>query len=381
MTPNSLINNSLHLHGPSPQISSKKHDATMTRESLIKDSPQRMIGKGFCGTVWAASEKGYAFKRENGGPDRSLKNDFRMHHQVLQAFQKFTMSSHTTNETTLNESPQIRLQKVPTCYDFIKATDQDWWSLNQQKFPSGYTPCNMIQSQRIPPFSETTRELLITNYCPSKIAQQIRTSEPNKDCLIRPYLGRRRTQKPHCMSQFSAFSLRNYPLHIDQMETLGMTSNSIQQYARTMAETLAIMRWIGEIDGNDIEFVLAPPNDSNWGGSSEKGDSVLGVHSLWVLDFDLCRSMTMDFNGVKQAVASFWDNDPYYPRPGRDPVIWDAFRGRYIQISDACMGPSGSQKPESRHTLPNQFIELVEQEGKRRDGKDDNGTCMKSDMY
>ncbi|KAJ6051566.1 uncharacterized protein N7446_006198 [Penicillium canescens] len=147
------------------------------------------------------------------------------------------------------------------------------------------------------------------------------------------------------------------------MESIGMESNAIQQYARTMAETLAIVHWIGEIDGNDIEFVLAPPDDSNWRGSPETGNSVFGDHSLWVLDFDLCRRMTMDFNDV----ASFWGNDPYYPRPGKDPVIWDAFRERYIQISDACMGLSGSQKAESRHALPNQFIELVEQEGKRRE--------------
>jgi hypothetical protein len=58
-------------------------------------------------------------------------------------------------------------------------------------------------------------------------------------------------------------------------------------------------------------------------------------------------------------------------------VIWNAFRERYIQISEACMGLPGSQKEETRHTLPNQFIELVEQEGKRREEKDDNGTCMK----
>jgi hypothetical protein len=146
-----------------------------------------------------------------------------------------------------------------------------------------------------------------------------------------------------------------------------------------MAETLAIMHWIGEIDGKDIEFVLAPPNEKN-GGSFEIQSNPLGDHSVWVLDFDLCRRMTMDLNGVKQAVASFWGNDPYYPRPGKDPVIWNAFRERYIQISDACMEFCELREAERRRILPSQFIELVEQEDKRREGKDDKGAYMEPMM-
>jgi hypothetical protein len=153
------------------------------------------------------------------------------------------------------------------------------------------------------------------------------------------------------------------------MESLGLTSSDIQQYAKVMAETLAVMHWIGEIDGNDIEFVLAPPSNPNL-GSSETLSNTLGEHSVWVLDFDLCRRMTMDLDGVKRAVASFWGNDPYYPRPGKDSVIWKSFRERYIEISNACIGLCEPQEAEQRRFLPNQFIELVGQDGKRREEKD-----------
>ncbi|EKV10735.1 hypothetical protein PDIG_24170 [Penicillium digitatum PHI26] len=164
------------------------------------------IGHGFCGTVWA-SEAGSAFKREDGGPDRSLRNDFEMHHRTIQSFQKI----HTL---------QIKVQ-IPACYDFITITDQKWWSVNHRKFPPGYTsPCNMIQSQRIPPFSDAIRQLIIKKYCPPKIIREITASDPNKDCLVRPYLGRRRTRKPYTTSQFIAFSLRNFPLYLDQFEEL-----------------------------------------------------------------------------------------------------------------------------------------------------------------
>jgi len=195
-------------------------------------------------------------------------------------------------------------------------------------------------------------------------------SEPDKDCLIRPYLGRRRTRKPHTSSRFTGFSLRNFPLHLDQLESLGITPSDIQQYARTMAETLATMHWVGEIDGNDIEFVLAPPNE-NKGGSLglEMESTVLGDHSMWVLDFDLCRTMAMDLEGVEQAVAAFWGNDPYYPRPGKDPSIWMAFRQRYIQTSDACAAICESREAEKRRMLSRRFIDLVEQEGRNRINK------------
>lgn len=126
-----------------------------------------------------------------------------------------------------------------------------------------------------------------------------------------------------------------------------MTANDVKQYARVMAETLAIMHWIGEMDGNDIEFVLAPPVwDSYYDEHSEgitsgsflnglKVDSdALGSHSVWALDFDLCRRITMDSKGVQQAAAAFWRNDPYYPRPLKyseiEISLWFAFKEHYL---------------------------------------------------
>lgn len=308
----------------------------------------RKIGQGFCGTVWAAwTGTGPAYKREDGGPVRSLRNDFEMHQRVLQSFQ-YSSQLH----------PQTQ---IPACYGFIESTDELWWSMNQRKFPLGYTPCNVILSQRIPPFPKITRRLLITTYCPTKIAQQILNSDPDKDCLIRPYLGRRRIQRSSTStSKFTAFSLRNFPLHLDQMELLGVTTSEINQYARIMAETLAIMHWISEIDGNDIEFVLAPSSDDGFKMKS----TIFGEYSMWVLDFDLCRRITMDSEGVVQAVTAFWRNDPYYPRPEKDPILWSVFRERYIQVSEACGGEP--EAVERRRILSRYFIDLVEQERKLR---------------
>jgi hypothetical protein len=51
-------------------------------------------------------------------------------------------------------------------------------------------------------------------------------------------------------SRFQRFSLRNVPLHIDQMETVGLDAKA---YAETMAEALALMHWDARFDANDVE--------------------------------------------------------------------------------------------------------------------------------
>lgn len=144
-----------------------------------------------------------------------------------------------------------------------------------------------------------------------------------------------------------------------------MTTRDISQYARAMTETLAIMHWVGEIDGNDIEFVLAPPCMAP---PLKIESDVLGDHSIWVLDFDLCRRMSMDSKGVEQAAAAFWGNDPYYPRPGLErDTLWSVFREYYLQISGTCMGiVNEPHEAERRRALSRQFIDMVEQEGKMR---------------
>lgn len=86
-----------------------------------------------------------AFKREEGGPARSLQNDFDMHQRVLHGFSKLKP---------------------------IKASQSQ-----PNKFP------------------------------------QIGVDESNHDCMIRPYLGRKRTQQVQSTrpSRSRAFSLKNNP--------------------------------------------------------------------------------------------------------------------------------------------------------------------------
>lgn len=78
---------------------------------------------------------------------------------------------------------------------------------------------------------------------------------------------------------------------------------------------------------------------------------------MWILDFDCCRHMPLDEEGVKQAVDAFYKNDPYKPRPGRDNdrTLWIEFKNRFIEASLAILvlGSPGAH-------LPALWIELAE---------------------
>jgi hypothetical protein len=106
----------------------------------------------------------YAIKREDGGPGRSLENDFIIHRKVLTAMTCIT---------------------VPNCYQYISASDA-WWGEHLCEFPKGYQACNAFISERIPPFPNEARTRIIDTYCPEFLRAGIKLSEPDRDCLIRP---------------------------------------------------------------------------------------------------------------------------------------------------------------------------------------------------
>ena len=58
----------------------------MTNEQKVKFL---CIGIGFCGTVRAFSERGSAYKKDEG-PEKSLNTDFRMHRRALRSFRDFS---------------------------------------------------------------------------------------------------------------------------------------------------------------------------------------------------------------------------------------------------------------------------------------------------
>ena len=86
----------------------------------------RRIGQGFCGTVWAQpGENTVAVKREDGGPGRSLYNDYTMHLSVLKSSQSSV--------------------RIPRCHKYVRADDQEWWTAQTSRFPTTFqVACNAL---------------------------------------------------------------------------------------------------------------------------------------------------------------------------------------------------------------------------------------------
>ncbi|KAK8040190.1 hypothetical protein PG993_008601 [Apiospora rasikravindrae] len=348
----------------------------------------RRIGQGFCGSVWSCPEspststdpvRAIAIKREDGGPGRSLSNDYSVHWQVLDVIKKCPK--------------ELCEFTVPHCHTFVEKL---LWGLPDQRllsrFPEGYTACNALFTERIPPMPEPVRNLLVDKFCPKtpeSLPAQIRADEQNHDCLVRPYLGR--TKHGRGRSRVSFFSLRNFPLHLDQMAELGLPSDAARDYAAAMAKTLAVLHWKARIDANDIEFVLAPPplaplKTDRWSRVDCPGDPaftfsspVLGTHCLWILDFDCCRRMDWDEKGVEKAARAFLRNDPFYPRPGRkdadEKELWRHFRATFLWASERIIAYDAENHigDRGRRGLPLKLMDRIEElvaETNGQDGQD-----------
>ncbi|KAF2464775.1 uncharacterized protein BDR25DRAFT_159906, partial [Lindgomyces ingoldianus] len=295
----------------------------------------RCIGRGACGSVWGEGEVGtpadmqIAVKREDGHSSRSVENDINMHRRVFPGFENLSV-------------------RITTPFDLIAPREGNPYA---DRFPDGFSSaCRMITTERIPAFPRDVREMLIDRYCPAKLQDFVKGNRDDEDCLVRPYLGRRR-RVGGTESRFQRFSLRNYALHVDQMEELSLNTPA---YARAMADALAEMHWRAKVDANDVEFVLAPPRRLPDQRAASFESDCLGQHYLWLLDFDCCLDMSMDEKGIDQAVQAFFRNDLYYPRPyGRTPQdrhLWEVFSARFLERS----------KPIRDDDLPAMFIRKIE---------------------
>lgn len=156
------------------------------------------------------------------------------------------------------------------------------------------------------------------------------------------------------------------------MEELGLDTGS---YAKTMADALALMHWGARIDANDVEFVLAPPRKVDSPPSSTFQSEYLGIHCMWILDFDCCQPISMDEAGIEKACVAFFKNDPFYPRPGSEKVaddkLWQIFKQRFLVVSRRIL----REMSEDGRFLAEKLVERIEKEGRLRKRKKDELTC------
>ncbi|KAG6012143.1 hypothetical protein E4U54_007701 [Claviceps lovelessii] len=285
------------------------------------------IGFGHCGSVWGTlrleskrsalvrGKTNVVIKREDASPGRDITNEVSVQSQV------FACAAAGLLQQAL----------VPQCFGFMSSLDERWNQL-LPLLPAGFEGCRAMIAEKIEPVSSQAQLNLIDEYGPEQHRQQLRESlrdGKREHCLARLYLGRRRQmhQDQHRGPRF--FSLRNFPIHSDQAEELRLPC---EQYAKAMAEALAVLHWKVRTNGADVEFVLGASREA---GEADTSAS-LGQHAIWMLDFDCSRPITADESGLEAIARAFWRNDPYYPQPHsahkRDQQLWTIFAAEYRRV-------------------------------------------------
>lgn len=342
------------------EISTTSSNAIRAQETANNTSLQTFeeIGKGSCGIVFQQVGTLYCVKYSLDSEPAALWNDY-LKHALL--------------NTAFADTRRLRMTlKIPRCIGFVGIDEDDWWAENISRFPEEFRqPKPLLMSERILPLPEPIRGALISLYCRFNLQDQARSSPGNKNCLVRVYLGKRRlSDRPGAY-----FSLKNFKLHLDHMETLQLDT---KQFAREMAYGLAVLHWKIKSDARDVEFLLgSEPTDPFLNAASPSfeylsslppGTSTLptypgvnGSHrivQLWLIDFNQCRTIPMTHDGVATAVQAFFTNDPYYPRPSKtntkDQELWLYFRQQYLEFSNIVA------KEPSYSALAQEFINLIE---------------------
>ncbi|KAK3936029.1 zinc finger protein-domain-containing protein [Diplogelasinospora grovesii] len=242
-------------------------------------------------------------------------------------------------------------------------------------------PTAALISQRIQPLPARTRHLLIDKYCAPRIRQSALGDPANNDCLVRVYLG---SMVGRANQMF--FSLRNFKLHLNQMQQIQM---EVEPIARGIGEAMAVMPWAAKTDARDVEFVLGTSSDFRPMGRFDADEltnldpgtytgPMSRVHQdffgrkteLWILDFNQVRKIKMDKEGVEQAVQAATINDPYLPRPLGDSEVerraWNTFVTSYLETSERVIRKEGMEDEVMQ--LPVMFLEgLIDVQRKKQE--------------
>jgi len=345
------------------------------------------IGFGQCGLIFAKRGFGYVVKVARPAFHGGLWEDFLVHLRLFKALRDYSqLRRDNTHAVCL----------IPRVFAYVDHGNT-WWDQNQPLLPMSDefpVPSMALLTQRIPPLPETFQGTLVDKYCPIELQGEVKYSSTNSDCLARVYLGRRRTAGAPLSRNFT---LRNFNLCLDQMVELGLP---VFDYARAMAECLAIAHWEALIDGYDIEFVLsdhtesqayaphltesqglgveqieALPQHTNLGDPFHPGNSIAFELEncrtrIWVLDFNLCSRFCRETirnreeELVQHLVLAFFENDPYYPLPlmeaDFDKRLWSTFEEEYQSVSEHLLQKSDHMA--ALH-LPRKFLDAcVERE-------------------
>ncbi|KAE9993384.1 hypothetical protein EG327_005371 [Venturia inaequalis] len=349
-------------------IFSKSHSIKISEYSRFLNRDQyRQIGQGQCGTIYAIQDR--RVRKDLGSRSTAvlklanyprkvseIRNDHEKHISVAETFLQTSSISKEGSDIDIPDVLSDPLETESTWF---------WGLAGAGAHPLG-SPKDGFFTSRIYPIPEVVRAALVDVYAPRSLQekeakQKFLDKEQQADCLVRIYLGRRLAKGEERPLSNENFTLRNFPLHVNEMEDLGLDTH---QYAKIMARSLALLHWAARNDANDVEFVLGTTASSI--SSYIQKDSDDFEVGMWLLDFNQCQTLENDLDRrIKQLVDGFFWNDPYYPRPNlkgnkEDVILWTTFKETYLEVGKTIL----QNTREEDH--PAQFLAAVEEKGESR---------------
>ncbi|KAL2756562.1 hypothetical protein ACRALDRAFT_1092774 [Sodiomyces alcalophilus JCM 7366] len=305
------------------------------------------IGEGTQGTVFEMTGDNMVVKKEKPGNEQlwsNLYQEFTVHINVATAFLRY------------RDLNQYSVMIPQPAYYIPKHCDRFWDGL-EDKFPEGHrSRSNAMVMERVLPLPKRIRTALAAHFHPPMAngnpvdpatVKRIVEDVPNKNCLVRPYLGRHAARR-----RTELRSLRNFSLTLPDMEALGMDVNDL---AERLGKTFAIMHWGADADGNDVEFVLGtcllPPASSDDGptpssapaSALEQAVQAREVN-LVMLDFGRCNSISLQNQPATvvyqlyMAAMGSRTTGLYIPHPRHSPRLFSVFRRAYIETGQTILG-------------------------------------------
>ena len=385
---------------PGPQYVRTQQSCSLRACSSAPDMTTtfRIIGAATCGRVYhhmTDFTKAYKREKDHHFLHATLQNDWKMHNRIYDDFQEYAMSASKSRSAS---NPRYILH-VPRPIEYITKEDsnrQDAILLHLPPEEQQLGPVNTLITSHIPPLPAQLRHKLIQYFCDPDLQEKAHNDPSNRDCLIRPYLGKIKQSR---IAPVSCWSARNLIVHLDQLDSLGLLhdgpnpgeeveGSAVCALARSMAEALAIMHWSCGLDARDVEFVLGgrphPDSTTTLSRCAETGDQGREVQ-LYLLDFNQVRPLPnvfdpsvpsvdegvlqdLIFDLIKQATKHFFSNDEYYPRPGRGPPeLWEAFEKQYLDTAERVLRVKLEHGVSDEYTkrieiildLPRKFLEDV----------------------
>ena len=227
-------------------ISTSSSFAERYQAAVGTDIAFREIGTGSIGKVFEHPRTVWAYKLPLTEDDSKLWNNYAMNRRIEYNFEQLGPLAG-----------QIEVPRAVLAVWYAKAATANFWDANIDRFP--FTNeferrrRDVLCIERIFPLPKPTRDSLVDLYCPENGREGAKSHAANKDCLLRPLLGRKRQSAG---SKLNIFSLRNFKLHLDQIEEIGLDA---QDLTFALADALAVLHWHTKVDAMDVEFVLGSP--------------------------------------------------------------------------------------------------------------------------